>query len=183
MYSLSCNFTRSRVTIDGQSVKAEALLWRGPQKRKVGGNSLNLLFNKALTTPGTRQIPRQISNLTHSYFFPPTIDTCLNLETGASVMPQHAHTVTSFVKQGVRRITTAPPTQGNLTQQTVSCYKLKWENLKAFLETRFPNSKYPKLEFKERIVRCWSQHDLLIQSDLLVLRSMMTVMCSWPPRL
>lgn len=68
-------------------------------------------------------------------------------------LPPPAKSVTSFVKQGIRRITTAPATQGRLTQQTFPCYKLKWENLKAFLETRFPKDKYPTLEFMERKVR------------------------------
>ena len=68
---------------------------------------------------------------------------------------QPAHTVTSFVKQGIKKVTTAPPTQGRLTQQTVPCYKLKWENLKAFLEQRYPQDRYPALNFKERrVCRC-----------------------------
>lgn len=73
-----------------------------------------------------------------------------------NAQPPLARSVTSFVKQGLRRISTAPATQGRLTQQTFPCYELKWENLKAFLETRFPKDKYPKLEFKERKVRRWS---------------------------
>ena len=78
---------------------------------------------------------------------------------------QPAHSVTSFVKQGMKRITTAPATQGRLTQQTVPCYKLKWENLRTFLERRFPKEKYPTLEFKQRKVRrccnkvVWSRSD------------------------
>ena len=67
--------------------------------------------------------------------------------------PLPANPVTSFVKQRIRRITKAPVAQAGLTQQTFPCYELKWENLKAFLETRFPKDKYPKLEFKERRVR------------------------------
>jgi len=59
-------------------------------------------------------------------------------------------TTTSFI----RRVTTAPAKQGSLlTQQTVSSYKLSWENLKTYLEKKFPKDKYPKLEFKERKVR------------------------------
>lgn len=64
-----------------------------------------------------------------------------------------AKTTTSFLK-GVRRVSTAPAGQGNLTQQTVSSYKLKWEKLRTFLENRFPKEKYPALEFKECKVRC-----------------------------
>ena len=44
-----------------------------------GGGWGNLLIS--FTTPGTRQISRQISNLTHSFFLQPTIDSCLNFET------------------------------------------------------------------------------------------------------
>ena len=59
---------------------------------------------------------------------------------------------TSFLK-GVRRATTSPAIHGSLTQQTVSSYKLSWDNLKTFLEKKFPKDKYPSLEFKERKVR------------------------------
>ena len=62
-------------------------------------------------------------------------------------------TTTSFLKVMTRAMT-APAHQGALTQQTVSSYKLSWDNLRAFLEKKFPKEKYPTLEFKERKVSC-----------------------------
>ena len=150
----------------------------GALKRGRWGEPLNLLI---LThNIGHKADPKaDLKSYLHILFFPPQL---LRIRDSASVMPHRARTVTSFV-QGIQRIRTAPPTQGNLTQQTVPCYKLKWESLKAFLEQRFPSDIYPKLEFKERKVRCWSQHDLLIRPNLLVLRLTKTTMYSWPLRL
>ena len=56
-------------------------------------------------------------------------------------------TTTSFLK----RVKTAPAKPSNLTQQTVSVYKLPWVRLKAFLEERFPTDKYPRHEYPDLV--------------------------------
>lgn len=56
-------------------------------------------------------------------------------------------TTTSFLK----RVKTAPAKPSNLTQQTVSVYKLPWVKLKAFLEKRFPTDRYPRQEYPDLV--------------------------------
>nr|AUW30699.1 hypothetical protein [Cladonia uncialis subsp. uncialis] len=62
--------------------------------------------------------------------------------------PPRGKTTTSLLK----RARTAPANQSNLTQQTVSSYRLQWDKLRRYLETRFSQDNYPNyvFDFKER---------------------------------
>ena len=64
--------------------------------------------------------------------------------------PPRGKTTTSLLK----RARTAPANQSNLTQQTVSSYRLQWDKLRRYLETRFSQDNYPNyiFDFKERKV-------------------------------
>ena len=63
--------------------------------------------------------------------------------------PPPVSTTISFLK----RATTAQAKSSALTQQTITSYRLQWDKLRRYLETKFSKDKYPDYVLdKARIV-------------------------------